>query len=419
MKYTKVRGMNDILPPESDLWWNIESTAREIFNSYGFQEIRVPIVERTELFTRTIGEATAIVEKEMYTFRDRNNELLALRPEGTASVIRAYIDATGRFQTLPVKLFYMGPMFRYERPQKGRYRQFHQIGVELLGTASPSADAEVIAMGAHYLNALGIKDYKIEINSLGCQLCRLKYQEKFMAVMEKRRDALCNDCRRRIEKNPLRAFDCKNEECQKVLKDAPKITEFLCKECKENFHAVQQALNVINAPFVINERIVRGLDYYMRTAFEYTTERLGAQNAVGGGGRYDGLVKSMGGPDVSGVGFALGTERIVLLIEDIQGKPKKERELIYFVLLGDKARDIALPIIQTLRMDGINVEWDFDISSMKSQMRRANRLKAHSVVIIGDDEIKSGISIVKNMHTGEQEEVRILDLPRHFVHVEV
>lgn len=417
-RYTTIKGMSDIVPPESLLWDHIESCAKDVFATFGCQEIRTPVVEKTELFVRSIGEATSVVEKEMYSFLDRNEDSLSLRPEGTASVVRAYIEHHG-MEEKSAKFFYMGPMFRYERPQKGRKRQFHQIGVEVIGAVNPASDAEVMAMFSHFMNKLGIDDYSLEINSIGCPNCRPGYHEMFMKFLSKRSAVLCADCLRRIEKNPLRAFDCKNESCREAMKPAPEIGTHLCDDCKTHFAGVQKHLKALKVPFVVNHRIVRGLDYYVRTAFEFTSDKLGAQNAICAGGRYDGLVRAMGGPEVAGVGFSIGVERIILLMETLGKVPKFDRELVFFALLGEKPVEKILPMINTLRLDGVNCEWDYESRSLKAQMRYAGKLQAHTVVIVGEDEISKGTAVVRNMHTGEQSEIRIDDLPRRFVHVEL
>lgn len=406
------------MPSDVAVWQCVEKAIEDVMSVYGYLEVRTPIVEKTELFVRGIGDNTAVVEKEMYTFKDAGDELLSLRPEGTASVVRAFIESGACQQDTVAKYYYVGPMFRRERPQKGRYRQFHQVGVEAIGVASPLIDAEQIAMGGHFLQKLGLKDFAIEINSLGCRECRPKYNKIFTEFLKGKHIHICGDCQRRISKNPLRAFDCKNPDCIEAMKDAPLIGAYLCKDCEEHFLAVQKALNLLGVKFIVNHKIVRGLDYYMRTAFEYTTDKLGAQNALGGGGRYDGLVKDLGGPDCPGVGFAIGLERVILLLQ-AEGllKPVK-KELIFFALMGSESFDKTMPIINTLRQDGISVELDHEGHSLKSQMRRADRLQAHTVVIIGEDELKKGSAVVRNMHTKEQEEVKFADLARHFVRVD-
>lgn len=415
-KFTSVKGMPDILPPETTLWQNIESTARLIFGTYGYHEIRTPIIERTELFRRGVGETTSIVEKEMYSFVDQSEESLTLRPEGTASVVRAYVNA-GAYVSEPIaRYYYMGPMFRRERPQKGRQRQFHQIGCELIGVESPLADAEIITMTAHFFVELGLDDAALEINSIGCKKCRPTFNQTLLEYLNVRETNLCEECRRRISRNPMRVFDCKNEKCQELLKSAPYMLDHLCDNCRKHFDEVKNALDLAGTKYKVNERIVRGLDYYMRTAFEFTSGKLGAQNAIAGGGRYDGLVKSLGGPDIAGVGFALGLERLVMLLSDKHALQKKE-DIVFFAVLGERARDAVLPIIQVLRHDGVCVEWDYAARSLKSQMRRAAKIGAESVVIVGDDEIIKERAIVRDMREGTQREVHIKDLPMHFVQI--
>ncbi len=414
-KFTAVKGMSDILPPESELWQSIEQTARSVFELYGYGEIRTPILEQAELFRRGVGDTTSIVEKEMYTFEDRGGDVLSLRPEGTASVVRAYIESGAASAEPLVGYYYMGPMFRRERPQKGRQRQFYQIGVELLGSASPLADVEVIAMNDHFLREAGAGGLGLEINSLGCKACRPGYDSALITYLENHRDGLCIDCIRRMERNPMRVLDCKNEGCRHIVEKAPKLPDYWCEACVEHFGEVKEGLDSVKIDYVENPRIVRGLDYYMRTAFEFTTTKLGAQNAVAAGGRYDGLVKSFGGPDVAGVGCALGMERLILLTERPQA-PEYEK-MIFFAALGDGAREAVFPTIQMLRRDGVRVEWDYAGRSLKAQMRRAGKLSAQTVVIVGDDEIAKGEAQVKDMRTGRQHPVRIEDLPRYFVRV--
>jgi histidyl-tRNA synthetase len=414
-KFTAVKGMSDILPPESELWQHVEDAARHVFGLYGYGEIRTPILEQTELFKRGVGDTTSIVEKEMYTFEDRGGDHLSLRPEGTASVVRAYIESGSASNEPLVGYYYLGPMFRRERPQKGRQRQFYQIGVELLGSESPLTDVEVVAMNDHFLREVGATDLKLEINSLGCPACRPKYDKALISYLEKHKGSLCNDCLRRMERNPMRVLDCKNEGCKGIVKGTPKLPDYWCEECVEHFGQVRKGLDSLEIDYVENPRIVRGLDYYMRTAFEFTTTKLGAQNAVAAGGRYDGLVKSFGGPDVAGVGCALGMERLILLMRK-PDSPEYE-EMVFFAALGDVARGAILPTVQKLRRDGVRVEWDYAGRSLKAQMRRAHKLAAQTVVIVGEHEMEKGEAQVKDMRTSEQRAVRIDDLPRHFVKV--
>ncbi|MBN1283238.1 MAG: histidine--tRNA ligase [Proteobacteria bacterium] len=415
-KFQAIKGMADILPPDSALWQRVEATARRVFANYGYDEIRTPIAEPTELFRRGVGESTSIVEKEMYSFEDQGGDSIALRPEGTASVVRAYIESGVAASDPVASYYYMGPMFRRERPQKGRQRQFHQIGVELFGVAGPLADAEVIAMFDHFLRELDAPSITLEINSLGCPACRPSFDRALLDYLHRHKGSLCADCNRRIERNPMRALDCKNEGCRHLIDKAPVISEFWCGDCIAHFDAVKRELGLLAIEYRQNPRIVRGLDYYMRTAFEFTTDRLGAQNAVAAGGRYDGLVRALGGPDVAGVGCALGIERLILLLkqhgEEVKSPP------VFFAMLGESAREAMLPVIQALRAAGVRVEWDYSARSLKSQMRRADRKGARAVVIVGDDEVAKGEVSVKEMATGEQRAVKLADLTRHFVKVE-
>jgi len=416
-KITAVKGMYDVMPPASEVWRRVEDTAARLFTAYGYAEVRIPVVEEKQLFVRSVGNTTDIVTKEMYEFRDRNELELALRPEGTASVVRAYIES-GAYVSEPIaKYWYRGPMFRYERPQKGRQRQFYQIGAELLGVDSPHADAEVIAMMAQLISELGLSDVSLEINSIGCPECRPGFNKELIAYLKSVHDGLCDDCKRRMEKNPLRVFDCKEAGCKKLMQKAPSMSSSLCDACCSHFHLVQDVLKSIEVPYRVNERIVRGLDYYMRTAFEFTTSQLGAQNAVSAGGRYDGLVRDLGGPEVPGVGFALGMERLTLLLEE-QGKANPPpKDMIYCAVLGEKALREALPVIQKLRTGGVRVEWDFASKSLKAQMRKADKLGAESVIILGDDELARGMAMVRDMRAKTQHEVRLTDLPMHFVQI--
>lgn len=408
--YTAVKGMHDCLPPDSERWQALETLARATFQRYGFVEIRTPILEKTDLFVRSVGQTSSIVEKEMYSFTDQGDENLVLRPEGTASVVRAYIESGMVNQHPLAKLYYMGPMFRRERPQKGRLRQFHQIGAEVFGAAAPATDAEVIAMLWEFVeHQLHLPDLILEINSIGCAACRPAYLKTLQDFLAERAEKLCADCQRRLQKNPMRVLDCKTPACQVALASAPLINDAWCGGCRDHFSRVQQNLKLLHVPFVVNPKIVRGLDYYVRTAFEITTTRLGAQSAVAAGGRYDGLVKSLGGADVSGIGFALGVERLLLLLDDAGTLPLPKSQKIFFALLGDTAQQKVLPLIQQLRRDGVIVEWDFEDKSLKSQMRQADKLGAQYVVMVGDDELQRNVMVLRNMQTQEQKELSLTD----------
>jgi histidyl-tRNA synthetase len=412
MKITSIKGFADIFPGEVEIWQSVEATARRVFNSYNYSEIRIPILEKTELFTRSIGETTDIVEKEMYTFEDRDSRggetgeatRLTLRPEGTAGVVRAYVESE-MYKVEPVrKLYYLGPMFRRERPQKGRMRQFHQIGAEALGRGDPYIDAEILLLLSDFFRAVGLTEPSLQINSLGCSECRPKYRETLLAYLKQHEESLCANCRRRIDRNPLRALDCKEPGCIAATKDAPSILDSLCAACREHFETVQRLLRETGVGFTLNPRMVRGLDYYCRTTFEWTTTRLGAQSAIAAGGRYDGLVQELGGPAIPGVGFAMGVERLTMLLRLQEGATARGPEL-FVVWVGKSARDWVFPVVHRLRQKGIAVEMEGEARSLKSQMRRADKFKAVSVLIVGDDELANGRAVLRDMATKQQQEI--------------
>lgn len=402
MRFEAIKGMRDLLPPEIVAWNKVEQLARRHFEAHGFHEVRTPLVEPTGLFVRSIGATTAIVAKEMYTFKDKKNLSLTLRPEGTAPVVRACVESGMFVKDSIAKLYYFGPMYRYEQPQKGRQRQFFQIGAELLGAAEPLADAEILLILSGFFEKLGVKNLKLEVNSIGCFDCRPRYLETLRKFLGGRRAKLCRECKSREKKNPLRVLDCKKEQCQGILTDVPAIDDFWCEACARHYRTLLGLLVAARIAFQENRRIVRGLDYYQRTAFEVTCPDLGAQNAVAAGGRYDGLVKDLGGPEIPGVGFAIGMERLMLLKPET-GDPGPEI-LVFFALLGEEAWRVALPIVEELREKGIPVECAYG-GSLKSQMRRAHRLGAKKVVILGENEVKKGVGTVKEMATGSQSEV--------------
>jgi histidyl-tRNA synthetase len=400
-KITAIKGIKDILPKDSPIWHQVELTARKVFECFGFYEIRVPIMEKTALFQRSIGETTDIVEKEMYTFRDRDDELLTLRPEATASVIRAYIEHN-LFASDPVtRLYTIGPMFRRERPQKGRFRQFHQIDVELFGDDKPASDAEVIFMLMHFLQSTGVEKLSLEINSLGCKACRPVFSQAVVDFLKGSESALCPDCQRRIYTNPLRVFDCKVETCGKIIADAPRILNFLCAECDDHFSAVKSYLDELKLAYVINPRMVRGLDYYTKTAFEVKSGALGAQNSLAGGGRYDGLVSFLGGPEVPGIGFGIGMERLIACLPPDDKNPYHTD--IYIAALGARAQKIAFGLTQELRRAGISAAMDYADRSLKSQMKRADKLNSAYTLIFGDKEIDENRAELRNMSTKYQQ----------------
>ncbi|MDA3903259.1 MAG: histidine--tRNA ligase [Desulfuromusa sp.] len=392
--------MNDILPGEVETWQFLELSAREVFGLYGFSEIRTPIPEKTELFCRSIGETTDIVEKEMYSFSDKGENSLTLRPEGTAPVMRSFIQ--NRLHNLdPVsKLYYMGPMFRYERPQKGRYRQFHQLGVEVVGVEDAKIDAQVLAMLHQYFIRIGIDSVSLQINSLGCPECRPGYRQTLISYLESRLDTLCAECQRRYQTNPLRVLDCKAQGCQAATVDAPSVIEHLCSPCNDHFRQVKSYLDLLNIPFEVNARMVRGLDYYVRTTFELVTDQLGSQNAVAAGGRYDGLVESLGGPSLPGIGFAIGLERLVLMKGEQRisaGGPQ-----LFIAALGEEATERAFVLMSQLQAAGVRAEMDYLGKSLKAQMRRANKLNATFTLVLGEEELESGQAQLKNMSDSSQ-----------------
>ncbi|KAF5085104.1 Histidine--tRNA ligase [anaerobic digester metagenome] len=399
MSIARIKGFADMFPPDSDQFTRIENTARQVFGRYGFVELRTPLLEFTELFCRSIGEETDVVQKEMYTFPDRKGRSLTLRPEATAGVMRAYIES-GLTNREPVsRLFTTGPMFRYERPQKGRMRQFHQINCECLGSHSPMADAELVSMLLRFLSDLGLTDLTLKVNSLGCSECRPKFKTallEYLAGVDK--DALCPDCARRVETNPLRVLDCKQPGCRAITDNAPKLIDYNCPECRAHFDTVLELLQGQGLAFELDHRLVRGLDYYCRTTFEVVSGSIGAQAAVAGGGRYDGLVKSLGGPDVPGVGFACGMERLALMMGEGSGQTAD----FYLVAMDSQSRAQGWQLAQKLRGAGLTGEMNFSEGGFKSLMRQAGKSGAGHCLIIGPDEAAQGTVVVKNLESGEQ-----------------
>ncbi|MEW6672856.1 MAG: histidine--tRNA ligase [Thermodesulfobacteriota bacterium] len=396
-----IRGFKDILPGEGELWQHIEKTAVALFEAYGFSEIRLPLLEKSELFARSIGEDTDIVEKEMYTFPDRKGDLVTLRPEATASIVRSYIQHKLYAQD-PVQKFYtIGPMFRRERPQKGRYRQFYQINAEVLGVDSPLIDAQLIFMLVTLFSRLAVKDVEVHLNSLGCPACRPEFKTALSGFLIGLKEKLCADCVRRSDRNPLRVLDCKVPSCREALTGAPSLLDFLCTDCKTHFQTVQDALRRLEISFTINSRLVRGLDYYTRTTFEIQTRSLGAQNAIAGGGRYDGLIQLLGGPDMPAIGFAIGFDRLVEVAGldrcDFINKPD-----VFVAALGAKSMQAAFDWSCALGLAGVTAEMDLTGKSLKSLMKRADRLGAAYVLIVGADELEKGEVLLRNMATKEQ-----------------
>lgn len=403
MKFTVPRGTKDILPNEVALWQYIEKIARETFDLFCFEEIRTPLFEATGLFERGIGGDTDIVEKEMYTFEDKGGRLLTLRPEGTAPVVRSCIQHNLTKQTSPLKLFYCGPMFRYERPQAGRYRQFHQMGVEHLGNPHPMADAEIISLGYRLFSKLGLENLKVKLNSVGCPVCRTVIEERLKQFIGSNLEHLCENCKRRFNTKPLRILDCKNKGCTTYFTGLPNIFESQCRECKDHFSQVVDQLTEIKIPFQIDHKLVRGLDYYSRTTFEILSDQLGAQNAVCGGGRYDGLMKQMEGPDTPAVGFAFGMERAVLLLQELNiASQLKQGEDLVLISIGTETKAFAFKILDQLREATIKTNLNFTKDDLKSQLKAADKSNAKYVLIIGEDEINSNIFQLKNLKTREQ-----------------
>ena len=414
-KITAIKGIKDILPEDTPIWHQVELKARQIFGSFGFCEIRVPIMEKTELFKRSIGETTDIVEKEMYTFRDRDDELLTLRPEATASVIRAYIEHNMSASDPVTKLFTFGPMFRRERPQKGRFRQFHQMDVELFGDDMPQSDAEVIFMLMLFLQSIGIEKPSLELNSLGCKACRPVFSKAVVDYLQGSEPALCPDCQRRIYTNPLRVFDCKVESCGKIIADAPRILNYLCRECADHFSEVKGCLDELKVTYEINPKMVRGLDYYTKTAFEIKSGALGAQNSLAGGGRYDGLVSFLGGPETPGIGFGIGMERLIACL------PKSDtvyyKTDIFIAALGARAQKIGFGLTNELRRAGISASMDYSNKSLKSQMKRADKLNSAYTLIFGDKEIEENRAELRNMNTKNQQTLPLTNLPAALLNI--
>lgn len=406
MRVKSIKGVKDILPGEIEKWQWVESLAHRIFAQYGFKEIRIPIFEYTKLFKRSIGETTDIVEKEMYTFQDRSGDEITLRPEGTASVVRSFIEHKMYGPGSLVKLYYMGPMFRYERPQAGRFRQFYQIGVEAMGSANPAVDAEVMSMLIQFFTALGLQDLELQINSLGCSDCRPQYREVLRGSIKNHLDELCANCNQRYERNPLRVLDCKVERDREIAQTLPRIKDHLCQTCRDDFSTVQTLLKTIGTPYSLNDQLVRGLDYYTRTSFEVVAHQgLGSQNAICGGGRYDSLVEDFEGPPTPCFGFAIGLERLISLLPEDKIQNLGVHPDIFVLTLGEEARQESFKLAHTLRQNGWVVERELEQSTMKSQMRKANKLASRFVLIVGENEIKSGRYILKNMDGGEQVEI--------------
>lgn len=405
------RGTRDILPGEVEQWHFFEDKVREICRLFGYAEMRTPVFEHTELFLRGVGDTTDIVSKEMYTFQDRGERSLTLRPEWTAAAARAYMEHKLHGEAQPVKVYYMGPMFRYDRPQAGRYRQFHQFDVEVFGTKEPTLDAEVMALALVFFRSLGLTEFTLHLNSVGCPQCRSVYRERLQAALAEKKSELCPDCTDRYHKNPLRILDCKHVNCQELTVRAPLMLETLCGECAEHFEAVKAAMDAMGEKYVVNPRLVRGLDYYTKTAFEIVSPVLGAQSSIGGGGRYDHLISTIGGPDVPGIGFAIGIERVLLALEAAGVKRADlNAPAVFVATAGDVSAAEALCLVMKLRAAGVAAEKDYLGRSLKSQFKFADKKKARLIVILGDEEMKRGVATMRDMAQGTQEDVPLADL---------
>lgn len=401
-----LRGTQDILPNDIYKWSYMENIIRDLCALYGYGEIRTPIFEETKLFLRGIGDTTDVVTKEMYTFEDRGGRSITLRPENTASAVRAFLEHKLYGDQGVHKLFYIGSMFRYDRPQAGRYREFHQFGVEILGASSPLADVEVIVLAYRLFQKLGLQNLELRINSIGDKNCRNAYKKELISYYESQKDMLCEDCKQRLYKNPLRLLDCKEDNCKILAKNAPVITNYLCEECHNKFEKVKSGLTALHISYVVDPGLVRGLDYYTNTAFEIQYPPLGAQSAICGGGRYDKLVEEMGGPDVPGIGFAVGLERLLLALEGQNLIPNcPQKSSVYIVALGEKAEIEGLKIQGELREKGVMTYMDLQEKSLKGQMKQAGKAQSIYAVIIGENEIEQGKAMVKHMQTGEQNEI--------------
>ncbi len=406
------RGTKDITPKDVYKWHYVEKKFREICALYGYEEIRTPIFEHTEVFARSVGDTTDVVQKEMYSFTDRGDRQLSLKPEGTAGVIRSFIENKMYADTQPTKLYYITPCFRYERPQAGRQRQFHQFGIEVLGSDGPSVDAEVISLAVQFFNEMGLKNLSVNINSVGCPTCREEYNRKLKEYLDKKVDVLCETCLERKDKNPMRVIDCKNPHCKENLQDIPFMIDHLCEDCKDHFDKLQTYLKEMDINYVVDKTIVRGLDYYKKTAFEIISNDIGSQSTVCGGGRYDGLVEMLGGPKgISGIGFALGAERLLLTLEnnniEIENPISTD---IYIATIGDAAKTKSFKLIKDLRTNHISADNDHLDKSLKAQFKYSDKLNAKYTVVIGDDELANDTATLKNMKTSEQTTIKLSEL---------
>ena len=406
------RGTKDITPKDVYKWHYVEKKFREICALYGYEEIRTPIFEHTEVFARSVGDTTDVVQKEMYSFTDRGDRQLSLKPEGTAGVIRSFIENKMYADTQPTKLYYITPCFRYERPQAGRQRQFHQFGIEVLGSDGPSVDAEVISLAVQFFNEMGLKNLSVNINSVGCPTCREEYNRKLKEYLDKKVDVLCETCLERKDKNPMRVIDCKNPTCKENLNDIPFMVDHICDDCKDHFEKLQTYLKEMDINFVVDKTIVRGLDYYKKTAFEIISNDIGSQSTVCGGGRYDGLVEQLGGPKgVSGIGFAIGAERLLLTMENNNIEIENPYATdIFIVTIGDEAKTKSFKLLKDLRTNHISAENDHLDRSVKAQFKYSDKINAKFTIVIGDDELANDTATLKNMSTSEQTTIKLSEI---------
>ncbi len=405
------KGTKDVLPSQSYKWQFVEDVARETAKTFNYKEVRTPVFEHTELFQRGVGETTDVVNKEMYTFEDKGGRSITLKPEGTAGVARLFIENGLASSPLPVKTFYITPAFRYERPQAGRLREFHQFGLEVFGSPSPETDAEVIFAASSFLDKLGLKDIELQINSIGCPICRNEYNKALKKYFEPHLESMCQTCKTRYEKNPLRMLDCKEENCKAINANAPEILDYLCEDCKSHFEDVKALLNVLGLKYTVNPRIVRGLDYYTKTVFEFLTGKIGAQSAVCAGGRYDNLLSQLGGNSLPAIGFAAGIERLLLLMETTGAPfPAEQKPRIYIAGMDGKTRSLAFETAAYLRTNGVSAEVDHMQRSIKAQFKYADKIGAEFVAVIGEEELNAGVVNVKKMTDGSTSAVKIKEL---------
>lgn len=402
------KGTKDLLPDQVYKWHYVENKFSDICKRYGFKEIRTPMFEHTEVFARGIGDTTDVVQKEMYTFNDHAGRSITLKPEGTSGAVRAFIEHKQYAEVQPTKYYYNTDCFRYEKPQAGRLRHFHQFGIEVFGTSDMLADAEVISLGYDFLTELGITEIQLRINSVGCPDCRRKYRDALKEFLKSRYDELCNTCKDRYERNPMRILDCKSEICKKIVENAPRMLDYLCDDCRNAFEELKTNLTSMGIEYVIDPNIVRGLDYYTKTAFEFVTTKIGAQGTVCGGGRYDHLIEELGGPPIPGVGFGLGIERLIMLMEANDVKfPEESRPEVFIAVMGEAAKSFGLKLCRELRQKGVIAEMDTLSRNIKGQFKYADRLGAKYTLVIGEDELKKGVVSLKDMAKSEQREIKI------------